>query len=182
VGLIVDYKQIKEWKRPKKGEKFFWPGHNELDYLTNGYESKFVIDGMEFSCVEWYMWYQRAKAWSPNTDLACLIREAKTKELAKQLSRRCTSKANGSGTDWGIVRLRVMARAILSKFECSAWLATKLLETGESRLLYAAKWDAYYGIGFMMKDAGDRRDEWGNNYLGEMLMLVRKRLKERGER
>jgi len=177
---VID--EVKGRKRPRRGEKFFWPGHRGLGYLSNDYESKFTVDGMTFTCVEWYMWYQRAKAWSPSTDLGVLIREAKTKDEAKQLSRRCTSKGRGSEVDWGSVKLKVMARAVMRKFECSVELSRELLSTGESRLLYAGKYDAYYGIGFTMRDADERRDEWGTNYLGEMLMLVRERLRERGAR
>jgi len=177
-----DVDEVKSWKRPKAGEKYFWPGHNTLDYLTNGYESKFDVDGVTFTCVEWYMWYQRAKAWSPGDDLASLIREAKTKKQARQLSRRCASPGPGSRSGWDVDRLKIMARAVLRKFECSAELSAKLVSTLQSRLLYATKWDAYWGIGFMMSEAGERRDEWGTNYLGEISMLVRERIKERGLR
>jgi ribA/ribD-fused uncharacterized protein len=149
--------------------------------LTNAYESKFDVDGATFRSVEWYMWYARAKACSPGTDLAVLIREAGTKERAKQLSRRCTSAAVGSEANWAREkRLKIMAKAVLRKFECSPELSSLLVSTGESQLLYASRYDACYGIGFTMKAAGARRDEWGKNYLGVMLMLVRKRLVERG--
>jgi ribA/ribD-fused uncharacterized protein len=150
--------------------------------MTNGFESKFTVDGVTFTCVEWYMWYQRAKAWSPATDLAVLIREAKTKDEAKQLSRRCRSPKGLCSVDWGKARLKVMAKAVLRKFECSEELSRNLVSTGKGRLLYASKHDAYYGIGFLMRDAVERRDEWGKNYLGELLMLVRQRLVERGVR
>ena len=165
--------------RPKKGHKYFWPGHDSLDFLTNTYSSAFEIDGMTFSSVSWYMWYIRAKMWRPNTDLAGLIREAKDYETAKQLSRRCTAAEPSLLSVWSRIRLKVMARAVLRKFECSEGLSAHLLSTGQDRLLYASRFDAYYGIGFMMKDAPDRMDEWGHNYLGEMLMLVRSRLNER---
>ena len=167
--------------RPRSWEKYFWPGHSRLDFLTNAYESKFDVDGATFRSVEWYMWYARAKAWTPRTDLAVLIREAGTKETAKQLSRRCTSAAPGAEGNWLLDRrLKTMAKAVLRKFECSPELSRLLVSTGESQLLYACRYDACYGIGFTMKAAGARRDEWGKNYLGVMLMLVRKRLVERG--
>lgn len=170
-----------DWTRPRKGEQYFWPGHRRLDFLTNAYESKFDVDGATFRSVEWYMWYARAKAWSPRTDLAVLIREAGTKERAKQLSRRCTSAAAGTEGNWVLHRrLKIMAKAVMRKFECSEELSRLLVSTGESLLLYASRYDACYGIGFTMKAAGPRRDEWGKNYLGVMLMLVRKRLVERG--
>jgi hypothetical protein len=40
--------------------------------------------------------------------------------------------------------------------------------------------DILYNLGITMREAAERRDEWGTNYLGEILMLVRQRLKERG--
>jgi ribA/ribD-fused uncharacterized protein len=170
-----------DWTRPRRGEMYFWPGHRRLDFLTNAYESKFDVGGATFRSVEWYMWYARAKAWSPRTDLAVLIREAGTKDRAKQLSRRCTSAAAGTEGNWAREkRLKIMAKAVLRKFECSPELSSLLVSTGSSQLLYASRYDACYGIGFMMKAAGARRDEWGKNYLGVMLMLVRKRLVERG--
>lgn len=139
------------------------------------------MDGATFGSVEWYMWYARAKAWSPRTDLAVLIREAGTKEKAKQLSRRCTSGGPGTEGNWVLdKRLRTMAKALMRKFECSPDLSSWLVWTGDSQLLYASRFDACYGIGFTMKAAGARRDEWGKNYLGVMLMLVRRRLVERG--
>ena len=73
----------------KSGEGYFWEGHNTRGYMTNGYESAFVVDKMIFRSVSWYMWYRRAKMWRPNTDLAALIREAQDQNTAKQLSRRC---------------------------------------------------------------------------------------------
>lgn len=166
--------------RPKRGDKYFWSGHDSLDFLTNGYESAFEVEGATFRSVSWYMWYVRARMWRPNTDLAGLIREASDQETAKQLSRRCTSAAPSLSCAWTEARLRLMGRAVLRKFECSEGLSRRLVSTGGDRLLYASQYDAYYGIGFMMKEAPDRTEEWGHNYLGEMLMIVRQRLSRRG--
>ena len=118
--------------------------------------------------------------WRPNGDLAVLIREAKDQEAAKALSRRCASVATSLMSLWKDSRLRIMARAVMRKFESSEKLRRMLACTGQDRLLYAAQFDPVFGIGFMMKDAANREEEWGRNYLGEMLMLVRKRLNERG--
>ena len=167
--------------RPRKGDRYFWAGHKQLDYLDNSYECPFEVDGMKFGSVAWYMWYARAKLWSPNSDLAVLIREAATQGQAKQLSRRCTSTCRGTQTVWATVRLKKMAKAVLRKFECSDELRNRLMQTGEDCLLYALRFDAFYGLGFTMKEAVGRTDEWGKNYLGQMLMLVRKRLRERRE-
>ena len=166
-------------KRLKRRDRYFWSGHRELDFLTNGFKSKFDIDGATFFSVSRYMWYMRAKTWRPNDDLAGLIREASDEEKAKQLSRRCTSSAPGLVQVWMETRLRVMAKAVMRKFECSEDLRQRLVSTGRDRLLLASRYDPFYGIGFTMKEAVERVDEWGHNYLGDMLMLVRLRLNER---
>jgi ribA/ribD-fused uncharacterized protein len=169
-----------EKDRPKRGLKYFWPGHTRLDFLTNSYESPFDVDGVTFKSVSWYMWYMRAKVWSPQTDLAVLIREAGDQDKAKQLSRKCTSAAPGVSATWMAVRLKIMARAVMRKFECSLELRGRLVDTGQAKLLFSSQYDGFYGIGFTMKESVGREDEWGKNYLGEMLMLVRKRMNERG--
>ena len=162
----------------RSSDLFFWPGHSRLDYLTNSFESRFELDKKTFRSVAWYMWYRRAKLWRPTTDLSVLVLEAKTQEEAKQLSRRCTDASSSLMRNWNDVRLRIMAEALVRKFQSSVELASRLLQTGEDRLLYASRYDAYYGIGFTMHEAADRSDEWGHNYLGQMLMIVRKRLQE----
>lgn len=166
--------------RPKRGMQYFWQGHTRFDFLTNSYESSFDVDGATFKSVSWYMWYMRAKVLSPQTDLAVLIREAANQDKAKQLSRRCIPTNSEVSTTWMTTRLKIMAKAVMKKFECSPELSRRLVETGQDKLLYSSQYDAFYGIGFTMKDSFGREDEWGRNYLGEMLMLVRKRMKERG--
>jgi ribA/ribD-fused uncharacterized protein len=163
------------------GEGFFWEGHSTRTYMTNGYVSAFVVDKMKFSSVSRYMWYMRARMWRPDTDLATLIREAQDEKTAKQLSRRCTSASTELSSAWKAQRLKIMAKAVMKKFEYSSELRKMLVATGRQRLLFASKFDAFHGIGFTMKEARERRDEWGKNYLGQILMLVRQRLIERGE-
>jgi ribA/ribD-fused uncharacterized protein len=169
-------------RRGKRGEGFFWVGHRTRGYMTNEYVSLFDVDGMRFASVSWYMWYMRAKVWSPHTDLAVLIREAGDVEKAKQLSRRCTSGSRAAQAAWKAARLKVMAKAVLRKFESSEELGQKLVDTGAERLVFASQFDGFHGIGMTMKQGRDRRDEWGKNYLGQMLMLVRTRIGERHER
>jgi ribA/ribD-fused uncharacterized protein len=144
--LDVDPSLEPDWKRSRKGEIFFWPGHNKYGFMANDYSSAFTVGGMTFASVEWYVWYERAKVWSPGTDLAVLIREAKTTELAKQLSRRCRQPREGIEDEWTTVRLNVMAKAVLKKFECSSYLSSELLSTGDCKLHYAAKYDAFWPL------------------------------------
>ena len=172
---------LKAIGRRRERDLFFWPGHDRLDYLSNSYESNFEVKGKNFRSVSWYMWYCKAKLWKPDCALAGLIREARTQNQAKRLSSRCSTAGPELRARWIEVRLQLMAGAVLRKFQCSERLKAWLIATGESRLLYACPYDAVFGIGFTMKDGEQQReDEWGQNYLGEMLMLVRRRLIESG--
>jgi ribA/ribD-fused uncharacterized protein len=64
--------------------------------------------------------------------------------------------------------------------EDAAALRALLLATGERELVEAAPGDRVWGIGFAEREAGARREAWGENLLGKALMDVRARLR-RGE-
>lgn len=163
---------------PNKGHIYFWPGNDRYSFLDNTYHSSFDVAGKQFKSVWWYMWYARARAWRPGTELAKLIMEADSEKQAKQLSRRCTTPPAGQISTWTVDRLRIMAQAVLRKFQCSSELAEKLIWTGSDVLLYASRFDAKFGIGFTMKEGIHRPEDWGENCLGRILMIVRQRLVE----
>lgn len=51
-----------------------------------------------------------------------------------------------------------------------------LLATGERELVEASPMDRVWGVGFAEKNAGANRHRWGENLLGQALMVVRARL------
>lgn len=163
-------------------DRYFWKGHSKYGCFANEYAGVFTIDGMKFQNVSWYMWFRRAQHCDRRGNLAGLIREASSVEEAKQLSRRCSNRGARSVLEWKSARLTMMGKAVLRKFECNTDIAQILIDTGEDRLIYASGYDGFYGIGMTMQDGWQREDEWGQNYLGKILMVVRKRLKERGLR
>lgn len=71
--------------------------------------------------------------------------------------------------DWPRVRIAFMTRAIYTK--CRAWpeVAEHLLQTGESRLVENSQYDYFWGCG---------RDLRGENRYGQVLMDVRRKLRE----
>lgn len=63
----------------------------------------------------------------------------------------------------------IMRRAVLTKFQTHAGLASLLLSTGERMIVENAPLDAYWGCG---------QDGQGLNRLGSILMEVRQRLRQ----
>jgi hypothetical protein len=104
-----------------------------------------------------------------------MIREEKDLDRVKRLARRV--KLSPADLErWKVIRLRLMARAVMRKFRCNDDLRRLLLGTNKRVLCYATQYDAYYGIGYTMTLARLRRDLWGRNYLGQILMAIRERL------
>lgn len=166
--------------RWRSRERFFWPHHEQLGCLSNPYKFRFDMNGQIFESVSWYMWYARAKVWNRNPVVASGILNAKDEETAKRLSREVRDPTPRARRFWENHKLSIMAKAVMRKFECSAELSKVLLATGEEELIYATQYDDFHGIGLTMKDALGRRDEWGANKLGQILVIVRARLRERG--
>lgn len=54
-----------------------------------------------------------------------------------------------------------------------------LLGTGEREICEASRMDRRWGIGYQEKDALKYRSNWGANFLGKGLMLVRAKMRER---
>ncbi|KAI1375709.1 hypothetical protein F4677DRAFT_446338 [Hypoxylon crocopeplum] len=52
-----------------------------------------------------------------------------------------------------------------------------LLATGDRQLLLAAPMDKHWGIGYWEKRAWARREKWGDNILGKILMDIRKQIR-----
>lgn len=157
---------------------FFWSGSRVYGFLANDYAALFVVDGARFDRVSRFMWYAKANVASSDGGLATLIREEKDFEKARGLARRVRLRTQADLETWKGMRLNLMARAIMRKFQCNDDLRELLFSTGKRPLYYASKYDAYYGIGFTMTLGRLRSDLWGTNYLGKILMLVRERLME----
>ncbi|KAK1769406.1 hypothetical protein QBC33DRAFT_604085 [Phialemonium atrogriseum] len=114
---------------------------------------------------------------------ATAILQASTPRKAKSLGRRVT------GFDpavWTAERCRVARDANRRKFSSDA-LRPRLLGTGRAELVEASPFDRDWGIGFAAAEAGGKRERWGMNLLGKVLMEVRGELEmeegggERGE-
>ena len=69
--------------------------------------------------------------------------------------------------DWNVVRLAVMLRLVREKFRQHPELATRLIATGDGRLINSVDFSRYWGS-----------SQQGRNWLGRILELVRAELLE----
>ena len=126
-------------------------------FLSNFYNSPFMIDDIEFKTVE--HWFQSQK--TTNNDEQLIIRSAKTPALAKSLGKKCHLRE-----DWEEIKINVMEQGVRAKFNQNPKLKELLIETGDQRLAEGNRWgDTFWGI--------DLRTSKGLNHLGKILMNVR---------
>ncbi|KAL8776246.1 MAG: hypothetical protein Q9213_008341, partial [Squamulea squamosa] len=121
---------------------------------------------------EQYMMYQKAiTAKDPKVAQQKLATEkpGEQKWLAKKLETLDMKT-------WHKAKSEVVAEGNVCKFRCNQDLKGKLLATGERELVEASPSGRQWGIGFVAEYAEERREEWGQNLLGQALMTVRARL------
>lgn len=153
---------------------FFWKENEENGYLSNWYESKFVIDDFEYLHVEQYVMAQKAKMFHDSVKYTAILRVTTPSEC-HDLGRRITSFDYNK---WLEKRYEITKGAIKAKFEQNDELKQKLLSTGNAILAEANPWDDYWGIGIDAPTA-KKMDvfKWpGCGMLGVILMEVRKEI------
>ena len=94
------------------------------------------------------------------------IRKAKSPMLAARMGRDRKRKLR---RDWESAKVNVMREAVLAKFTQHEELQQLLLATGEAKIIEHTANDNYWG------DGGDGK---GRNMLGQILMNVRKKLRD----
>jgi ribA/ribD-fused uncharacterized protein len=134
----------------------------EYHFLSNFAASMITIDGMEFPTVE-----HAFQAYKMTTlESALRVRACATPGQAKGLARSLPKRA-----DWEDIKRNVMYICVKEKFSSGA-LRLMLLDTEPAGLIEGNAWnDRYWG---MVK----RLDGVfvGENWLGKILMLVRKEI------
>lgn len=122
----------------------------------------FVLDDAEWPSVEHY--FQAMKYEDPV--YREVIRGAPHPRKARKLGR---SRFKRIRSDWKKVRRVVMTRAVYIRCRTHAEVAERLLATGDQRLVESNAYDYFWGCG---------RDRRGTNTYGEVLMDVRRKLRE----
>jgi ribA/ribD-fused uncharacterized protein len=135
----------------------------DVNEPLSGYSRhSFVLDGAEWPSVEHY--FQAMKFEDPGQRE--LVRCAEHPKKARKLGR---SRRRGLRADWSKVKRVVMTRAVYTKCRTHPEVAQRLLETGDSRLVESNAYDYFWGCG---------RDRRGQNVYGQVLMDVRRKLRE----
>ena len=140
----------------------FYKEFGELGYLANYSNHGFTKNGIFYKTVEHY--YQSEKFNDP--EIKNKIINADTPKEASNIGRDRSLKRID---DFKSIKNQVMFDGILEKFRQHRDIAYKLIET-RNKLIAEATIDEYYwGIG---------KDKSGKNVIGDILVGVRKRIKE----
>ena len=139
------------------------------DFLSNFYAADVELEGAEYPTIEHA--FQAAKSLDYAERRA--VKNAKTASEAKRMGRKIKRR-----TDWFDVSLIIMETLVRQKFTRYPELKSKLLETGDAKLIEGNNWnDRFYGAVY-----DTNRNEWmGENHLGKILMKVREELKQKAE-
>ena len=135
------------------------------EFLSNFWHSPFVHEGITYATNEHF--FQAMKTLDPKERLwiAC----AETHGIAKRRGRQCTLRS-----DWEQVKDEVMLTGLRLKFSIPT-LRIQLLMTGDQELIEGNWWhDNTWGNCKCERC----RDIEGHNMLGNILMKVRKELRE----
>lgn len=138
----------------------------EFAFLSNFYHSPIsdTDNTITFPTVEHY--FQAAK--TLNDAEAREIAAADTPGRAKRLGRHCALRP-----DWEDIKIDVMRDALRLKFAIPE-LREKLIATSDEELCEGTTWhDRFWGI-----CTCDRCGGRGENHLGQLLMEIRKEIKE----
>ena len=144
---------------------YFYKADQPYGCFSNFSPHHIILDGKYWPTVEHY--YQAHKLWgTPDQKLMDVIRQAPTPEQAAALGRDRDRTIRG---DWETAKKEVMWRGVLTKFLTHPDIQTVLLNTGEEWLVENSPKDYYWGCG---------QDHSGQNQLGQMLMRVRKHIRQ----
>jgi ribA/ribD-fused uncharacterized protein len=142
---------------------FYSSTENSYGCFSNFSRHGFELDGVYWPTSEHFFQAQKFVG----TPYAETIRQAKTPKQAAEMGR---DPARPLRADWEQVKDDVMRRGVLRKFETHADIRSVLLSTGDELIVENAPGDYYWGCG---------RDGTGQNRLGQILMEVRQRLREK---
>lgn len=151
-------------------------------FLSQWYVSPFYdpVAKITYNCAEQRMMHHKALL-TGDTASAKLILASLDPAEQKTLGRKVKGWKE-QGEEWERIKFETVVEGTWLKFsnaiEHGASLRKKLLDTGERELVEAAGSDRVWGVGYNADQAGDNRDNWGQNLLGKALMIVRDRLRE----
>lgn len=150
---------------------FFYGG-----VFSQWYTSTFTVDGDEYCTAEQYMMAMKAEYFGDDEIKAKILATSDPSEQ-KALGRQVK---NFDGEAWNAVSRGYVYKGNMAKFSQNPYLKRELDDSGELELVEASPYDRIWGIGIGLKDRSlliDKKNWRGTNWLGEVLMKVRKDLK-----
>lgn len=138
----------------------------ENRFLSNFYPSEISIGGIVYPSVEHYFQASKANSIEEHFHISSLTNPHDAKAAGRAIDLR---------PDWEEIKFGVMLTGVTLKFFQNPWLKTKLVATGDARLVEGNTWgDQIWGATWDPK-----RKTWvGENHLGEILMDVRELITE----
>lgn len=158
---------------------FFW-GHTEKNKqitkscFSQWYESKFLVDGIQYQNEEQFMMAEKARLFNDNESLELIIKSKNPNEI-KKYGRMVK---NFSEKQWKDKRFEIVVNGNYNKFSQNPELKEFIIETGNKILVEASPVDKIWGIGMAENEIGiENPFNWkGLNLLGFALMEVREKL------
>ena len=132
--------------------------------FTNFANYPIVVDGVQYRTSEHYFQAQKFQGTPYVVHVAQLARPRDAFDFTRRPDVQQWIRK-----DWHTVKEDVMYRGLMSKFQQHPELQAMLLNTGNRKLVEHSPHDSYWG---------DGPDGRGLNRLGELLMRVRRRLRE----
>jgi len=139
--------------------------------FSQWWQSDFLIDGMDYSCMEQRMMAGKALAFQDLETCRLIMAESDPKKI-KALGRKVTPFDGGV---WDEVKHTLIVNGNYAKFTQNEELRRFLLATGDSLLVEASPYDTIWGIGLGAENPKTQDPhQWrGRNLLGFALMEVR---------
>jgi ribA/ribD-fused uncharacterized protein len=152
----------------------FWHGP-----FSQWHPSEFKVDGITYNCAEQYMMAEKARLFGDSKSRGKIMKSNSPREQ-KALGRQVSNFDKGK---WESVAREIVFKGNMAKFSQNKDLKEKLLATGDKTLVEASPYDKVWGIGLSANDPNATKPgNWkGTNWLGEVLMRVRKELSEKGD-
>jgi len=131
----------------------------EHGYLSNFHFSPILINDRMYDTVEHF--FQASKA--TNNSEHNMVRTTRTPGKSKTMGRIIQLREN-----WEEIKFKVMLKGVRMKFNSHSYLGKLLIKTGDLELIEGNTWnDKIWGV----------YNGVGTNWLGKILMQVRKELK-----
>lgn len=147
--------------------------------FSNWANCSFAVDGVTYTSSEQFMMAKKAMLFGDHESLAIIMgtdNPAKQKAQGKLVKRFVKEM-------WEAVAKDVVFRGCMAKFTQNAKFHDYIMNTGEDIIVEASPTDRIWGVGIAEDDPDiyDKSKWKGTNWLGEVLMDVRKALRDSGK-